>query len=76
MDKVTDSWLLCHEFQPNAAEDPACRGNQSTLNIFRLKRPPVGVEVRGGGARAGVVLVTWPWLKMTRSVTKSPSVAE
>ncbi|PRD37919.1 UNVERIFIED_CONTAM: hypothetical protein NCL1_04689 [Trichonephila clavipes] len=23
--KVTDSWPTCHEFKPNAAEDPPCR---------------------------------------------------
>ncbi|GFX39103.1 hypothetical protein TNCV_359171 [Trichonephila clavipes] len=24
--KVTDSWLTCHEFEPNTAEDQMCRG--------------------------------------------------
>ncbi|GFV14444.1 hypothetical protein TNCV_165711 [Trichonephila clavipes] len=36
--KITDSWLVCHEF-----EDPPCRGVRSTLNIQRLKRPLVDV---------------------------------
>ncbi|GFV45215.1 hypothetical protein TNCV_1299401 [Trichonephila clavipes] len=31
---------------------------------------------RRGGASSGVVLVIWPWLKMTSSVAKFPRVAE
>ncbi|GFY05242.1 hypothetical protein TNCV_2206881 [Trichonephila clavipes] len=31
--KLTDSWPTCHEFDPNAAEDPPC-----TLNMPRFKR--------------------------------------
>ncbi|GFS84383.1 hypothetical protein TNCV_4605891 [Trichonephila clavipes] len=40
--KVTDSWMACHEFEPCTAEDPPCRGGRCTLNMKRLKRPPVG----------------------------------
>ncbi|GFX32675.1 hypothetical protein TNCV_888131 [Trichonephila clavipes] len=43
MVKVTDSWLMCHEFEPSAAEDLPCRGGRCSLNLSRLKRPPVGV---------------------------------
>ncbi|GFS84382.1 hypothetical protein TNCV_4605892 [Trichonephila clavipes] len=39
--KVTDSWMACHEFEPCTAEDPPCRGGRCTLNMKRLKRPPV-----------------------------------
>ncbi|GFV51529.1 hypothetical protein TNCV_2908321 [Trichonephila clavipes] len=39
--KVTDSWLACHEFEPE-------------LNLLRLKRPPVGMEVRRGDVRSQV----------------------
>ncbi|GFW75611.1 hypothetical protein TNCV_4427941 [Trichonephila clavipes] len=39
-----------------------------------FKRLPVGVVVWRGGASLGDVLVTWPWLKMTSSVAKSPRV--
>ncbi|GFX29833.1 hypothetical protein TNCV_4749621 [Trichonephila clavipes] len=42
---VTESWLVCHEFDPSAAEDPLCRGNRCTLNLLRHKRPPIGVKV-------------------------------
>ncbi|GFU20717.1 hypothetical protein TNCV_3176541 [Trichonephila clavipes] len=41
--KVTDSWLVCHEFKPSTAEDPPCRGGRCTLNVSRVRRPPVGV---------------------------------
>ncbi|GFW60774.1 hypothetical protein TNCV_571191 [Trichonephila clavipes] len=41
--KVTDLLLECHEFEPSTTEDPPCRGNRYTLNMSRLKRPPVGV---------------------------------
>ncbi|GFT79438.1 uncharacterized protein TNCV_604421 [Trichonephila clavipes] len=34
------------------------------------------VVVRRWGASSGVVHVTWPWFKITWSVTKSPRVAE
>ncbi|GFW31560.1 hypothetical protein TNCV_4419951 [Trichonephila clavipes] len=51
-------------------------GEIPTLKPSKLKRPLGGVVVRRGGANSGVVLVTLPWLKMTRSVAKSPRVAD
>ncbi|GFV19162.1 hypothetical protein TNCV_3223801 [Trichonephila clavipes] len=44
--KVT--WLTCHEFEPSTAEDPPCRGGQCTLNLSRIKCPPVGVQWKLG----------------------------
>ncbi|GFV38091.1 hypothetical protein TNCV_4204011 [Trichonephila clavipes] len=41
--KVIDSWQACHEFEPSVAFDPPRRRGRSTLNMSRLKRPPVGV---------------------------------
>ncbi|GFV13953.1 hypothetical protein TNCV_524301 [Trichonephila clavipes] len=51
MVKVTDSWLVCHEFEPNTVEDPRV-GERCTLNLSRAqKRPPVDVVVRKGGCQ-------------------------
>ncbi|GFW01355.1 hypothetical protein TNCV_5030081 [Trichonephila clavipes] len=47
--KIMDSWLECHGFESSAAENPSCRGNRRTLNLLRLKRLSVGVEVRREG---------------------------
>ncbi|GFV98886.1 hypothetical protein TNCV_2914031 [Trichonephila clavipes] len=76
--QVIRSWLECHEFEPSTTKDPHCRGCRCTLSMSRLKRSAVSVvsEVRRLGARTGVVLVTCPWFNMTRSVAKSPQVAE
>ncbi|GFU80351.1 hypothetical protein TNCV_3521251 [Trichonephila clavipes] len=52
------------------------RGGRCTLNLSLLKRPSVGVEVRRRDASSGVILVARLWFKSTRSVTKSPRVAE
>ncbi|GFX77188.1 hexokinase-1 [Trichonephila clavipes] len=41
--KVADSCLACHVFESCTAEDPPCRGGQCSLNISRLKHPPIGV---------------------------------
>ncbi|GFW21892.1 hypothetical protein TNCV_1236171 [Trichonephila clavipes] len=36
--KMTDSWLVCHEFKPSAAEDPPCYvGERCTLNLLRAQ---------------------------------------
>ncbi|GFS76485.1 hypothetical protein TNCV_1621061 [Trichonephila clavipes] len=57
--KVTDLRLACHEFEPSTAEDPPCRKGGCTLNMSRLKRPPVDVVWKlGGSAVSGVVLIT------------------
>ncbi|GFV73425.1 hypothetical protein TNCV_3389411 [Trichonephila clavipes] len=54
--KITSSWPACHEFEPSTAEDPQWR--RCTLNLSRLKRPPVGILGKLGEASSGVVLVT------------------
>ncbi|GFW37998.1 uncharacterized protein TNCV_4631991 [Trichonephila clavipes] len=53
-------------------------GKRCTLNLSRAQTSSrwCGVVVREGGASSGVVLVTKPWFKMTRSVAKSPRVSE
>ncbi|GFW97509.1 hypothetical protein TNCV_4991841 [Trichonephila clavipes] len=57
--KVTDMWLVCHEFKPSTVEEPPCREEGCcSLNLSKLKPPPVGVEVRKGNAISGVVLIT------------------
>ncbi|GFV36733.1 hypothetical protein TNCV_1034091 [Trichonephila clavipes] len=61
--KVTDSWPACPEFKPDTtgtAEVPLCRGEQWTLNMSRLKHPPVGMVwklERGRGTRSDSVFV-------------------
>ncbi|GFT30439.1 hypothetical protein TNCV_2377281 [Trichonephila clavipes] len=78
MDKVTDSWLTCHEFEPGTVEDSPFRGGRSTLNMWRLKRSPVGMVWKLGEnvSSSSGILVTWPWFKITRTVAKSPLIAE
>ncbi|GFT24365.1 transposable element Tcb2 transposase [Trichonephila clavipes] len=39
--KVTDLWKACQEFGSSTAKDPPCRCGRCTLNMSRLKRPPV-----------------------------------
>ncbi|GFV15523.1 uncharacterized protein TNCV_4835491 [Trichonephila clavipes] len=53
-------------------------GQQSTLNLSRAQTffRWCGVVVRRESASLDVVLVTWPWSKITWSVAKSPRVAE
>ncbi|GFV60643.1 hypothetical protein TNCV_45951 [Trichonephila clavipes] len=48
------------------------------VHVKYVERPPVGAmwNLGDGGAGSGVVVVTWPWFKITRSVTKSYRVAE
>ncbi|GFV41786.1 uncharacterized protein TNCV_3629371 [Trichonephila clavipes] len=50
-------WQACHEFKPSTAEDPPCKGDRCTLNMSRLKRPPVGVVWK---LRDGVLAVVSP----------------
>ncbi|GFU82057.1 uncharacterized protein TNCV_517371 [Trichonephila clavipes] len=52
-------------------------GENCTLNLTRAQTSSrrCGVVVRRG-ASSGVVLVTIPWFKMTRSVAKTPREAE
>ncbi|GFS81170.1 uncharacterized protein TNCV_1224191 [Trichonephila clavipes] len=53
-------------------------GERCTLNLSRAQTSSrwCGVVVRREGASSGVVLITWPGFKITRSVAKSPRVAE
>ncbi|GFV33997.1 uncharacterized protein TNCV_2613951 [Trichonephila clavipes] len=53
-------------------------GQRCMLSLSRVETSSRwrGVVVRIGGASSGVVHVTGPWFTMTRSVTKSPRVAE
>ncbi|GFV69452.1 uncharacterized protein TNCV_2778671 [Trichonephila clavipes] len=53
-------------------------GQRCPLNLSRAETSSrsCSVVVRRGGASSGVVHVTWPWLKITWSVAKSPRVAE
>ncbi|GFU54322.1 hypothetical protein TNCV_576941 [Trichonephila clavipes] len=53
--KFTHFWLVCLEFEPNAVEDSSCRGSRCTLNLSRLKRPPVGVVQCGSGSNVVIV---------------------
>ncbi|GFW02926.1 hypothetical protein TNCV_3733251 [Trichonephila clavipes] len=39
--KVTDSWPVCHEFEPSTAENMSFRGGQCTPNRSRFKRSPM-----------------------------------
>ncbi|GFU14346.1 hypothetical protein TNCV_2916141 [Trichonephila clavipes] len=57
MVKITDSWLACHEFESSTAEGLRVRG-WCTLNLWKLKRPHVGVvgKLGEGDARSCVVL--------------------
>ncbi|GFY09713.1 hypothetical protein TNCV_3696751 [Trichonephila clavipes] len=43
MVKIIDSWQACHKLEPRTVEDPSCKGDICTLNMSKLKRPPVGV---------------------------------
>ncbi|GFS83759.1 hypothetical protein TNCV_610931 [Trichonephila clavipes] len=38
-----DSWQACRELEPCSTEDLPCKGGGCTLNMPRLKRPPVEV---------------------------------
>ncbi|GFV91575.1 hypothetical protein TNCV_770411 [Trichonephila clavipes] len=55
--QVSDRGLPCHEFEPSTTKDPPCRVAMRVKSV-ELKRPPVGVVVRRGGASSGVVHVT------------------
>ncbi|GFU95117.1 uncharacterized protein TNCV_4139011 [Trichonephila clavipes] len=46
--KVMDSWLGCHEFEP---EVPPYRGSQYPSNIPRLNHLPAGAEIRREGCQ-------------------------
>ncbi|GFT95906.1 hypothetical protein TNCV_312411 [Trichonephila clavipes] len=42
---VTNSWLVCHEFEPSTAEDPPYRGGRCTLNMSRQNLTLQGVAL-------------------------------
>ncbi|GFY17676.1 hypothetical protein TNCV_1074111 [Trichonephila clavipes] len=46
------------------------------MSTAQMSSPLCGEVVRRWGASLVVVLVTWPWFKITRSVTKNLRVAE
>ncbi|GFV33294.1 hypothetical protein TNCV_1498161 [Trichonephila clavipes] len=50
--KVTDSWQVCHEFEPSTIEDPQCNRGRFTLNKSRFKRPPFDVVCKLGDGGA------------------------
>ncbi|GFW43206.1 uncharacterized protein TNCV_1349701 [Trichonephila clavipes] len=57
----------------------SCVGERCTLNLLRAQTFSrwCGVVVRReGSASSGDALVSRPWFKITKSVTKSPRVAE
>ncbi|GFV51671.1 neuroendocrine convertase 1 [Trichonephila clavipes] len=74
---VTDSWPASHEFEPRATEDPPYR---RAMHVKSVESSNVLLLVWSGnhyrGAISGVVLITWPWFKIPRSMAKSPRVAE
>ncbi|GFY04429.1 uncharacterized protein TNCV_4415171 [Trichonephila clavipes] len=52
--KVTDSWSTCHEFEPNTAEDPPCRGAMHVKSVESSNVLPFvwcGVVVRRGACQ-------------------------
>ncbi|GFX29181.1 uncharacterized protein TNCV_3217161 [Trichonephila clavipes] len=53
-------------------------GDRCSLNLSRAQTSSrwCGVVVRRGGTSSGVVVLSLPWFKITRSVAKSPRVAE
>ncbi|GFU69259.1 hypothetical protein TNCV_3285361 [Trichonephila clavipes] len=67
-----------HEFEPSTIEDLPCKVGRYTFYMSRSHTSSYmfAVEVKVGGARSGVRPRHLPWLKITRSVSESPRVAE
>ncbi|GFX62570.1 hypothetical protein TNCV_4867331 [Trichonephila clavipes] len=59
--KATDSWPVCHDFEPGTTEDPPCRRDRYTLNMSMIKRPPIGVVWK-----LGLGVPDQMWLSGTR----------
>ncbi|GFW44202.1 hypothetical protein TNCV_2777841 [Trichonephila clavipes] len=55
------------------AKYPPCRGTMHIKSV-EFKRPPIGVVVRRGEFQ--LRCRPWPYFKITRTVAKSPHVAE
>ncbi|GFU41451.1 transposable element Tc3 transposase [Trichonephila clavipes] len=65
-----DSWPAYHEFE-------LCAAQRRPMHVKYVEVQTSPVDVGGGsGASSGAVLVTCPQFKITRSITKSPQVAE
>ncbi|GFU31871.1 hypothetical protein TNCV_1111311 [Trichonephila clavipes] len=77
--KVMDPQSSCRKFESSTAKSPPSRG-RGQMHFKDIEDQTssrwCGVEVRRGSASSGVDLVARPWLKITRSVYKSPQVAE
>ncbi|GFW50582.1 hypothetical protein TNCV_2888851 [Trichonephila clavipes] len=54
------------EFESSTTKDPPCRGAMHVKSVESSNVLPL--EDRRGGASSGVVLVTWPWFKIMKSV--------
>ncbi|GFW75670.1 hypothetical protein TNCV_4428531 [Trichonephila clavipes] len=75
----TDSRPACHKFEPSTAEDPQCRGSRCTLNMSKLKRPPVVVVRKleeGVPAQVSFSSLDHGWKSGVWCVSKSSRVAE
>ncbi|GFW60876.1 hypothetical protein TNCV_4870891 [Trichonephila clavipes] len=76
--KIKDSWLACQDFEPCALKTCRVGGAMYVKSVESLNVLPLvwyGSYDRVS-ASSGVVLVTLPWFKITRSVAKTPRVAE
>ncbi|GFV33423.1 hypothetical protein TNCV_758471 [Trichonephila clavipes] len=75
---VTNSWPAYQEFEPGTTKDPPCRRGRCTLNMSRLKRPPVGVvwKIRGLCQLQCRPRHLTRDHNYTRSVSKSPRISE
>ncbi|GFX33289.1 hypothetical protein TNCV_1796621 [Trichonephila clavipes] len=73
-----DSWLACHEFESSTTEDSLCRGAMFVKSVESSNvHPLVWCGRLGVGVLAQVSSSSLAHgSKMTRSVAKSPRVAE
>ncbi|GFX31537.1 DUF4817 domain-containing protein [Trichonephila clavipes] len=74
--KVRDSWQSCHEFLRRTAENPPCREGRCTLNLSRLKSPPVGVVKKLGEEECQLRCRPLQLTMDQNNVAKSPPVAD
>ncbi|PRD35861.1 UNVERIFIED_CONTAM: tmem14c [Trichonephila clavipes] len=52
-------WLACHAFEPSTSEDMLCRGGRCSLNLPRLKYPPMGVVWKLGSTSSLIAGITF-----------------